>query len=68
MVDHLHVPVLLDPQLAHDDVVDAAGGVCPGVGLVVPEQPAPRDSTQVSMEIGGQAPTPLTLAPRIILI
>ena len=66
VVDHLHVSILLDPQLAYDDVVDAAGGVSPGVGLVVPEQPGPRDSTHVSIEIGARPQPPLTLAPRII--
>lgn len=38
MIDHFHAAVLLDPQLAHDDVVHAAGGVCPGVGFVVPAE------------------------------
>ena len=38
VIDHFHLAVLLDPKLAHDDVVDAAGGVCPGVRLVVPTQ------------------------------
>jgi hypothetical protein len=52
VVNHLHVPILLDPQLAYDDVVNAAGGVSPGVGLVVPEQPGPRESTHVSIEMG----------------
>lgn len=35
MVDHFHVAVLLDPQLAHNDVVNAACGVGPCVGFVV---------------------------------
>ena len=36
VIDHFHLAVLLDPKLAHDDVVDTAGGVGPGVRLVVP--------------------------------
>lgn len=35
MVDDLHVAILLNPQLTHDDVVHTACGVCPGVGLIV---------------------------------
>lgn len=35
VVDDFHVAVLLNPQLAHDDIVHAACGVCPGVGFVV---------------------------------
>lgn len=38
VIDHLHAAVLLDPQLTHDDVVHAAGGVGPGVGFVVPAE------------------------------
>lgn len=33
---HLHGAVLLDPELAHDHVVDAAVHVCPGVGFPPP--------------------------------
>lgn len=36
VIDDLHAAVLLDPKLADDDVMDAAGGVCPGVGFIVP--------------------------------
>lgn len=35
VVNHLHVAVLLDPELAHNDVVNAACGICPCVGFVV---------------------------------
>lgn len=35
VIDHFHAAVLLDPELAHDDVVHAAGGVGPGVGFVM---------------------------------
>lgn len=38
MVQDLHHSVLLYPQLPDDDVVHAAGGVGPGVGLVVSEK------------------------------
>lgn len=40
MVEDFHVAVLLNPQLAHDDVVHAARGVGPGVGFVVPMEPS----------------------------
>lgn len=36
VVDHLHVSILLDPQLAHDDVVNTTCRVCPCVGFIVP--------------------------------
>ena len=36
MVDDLHSSVLLDPQLSHDDVVDAAVDIGPGIRLVPP--------------------------------
>lgn len=36
MVDHLHVPILLDPQLAHYNVVNATCRVCPCVDFIVP--------------------------------
>lgn len=35
MIDHFHIAVLLDPKLTNNDIVDATGGVCPGVGFVV---------------------------------
>lgn len=35
VVHDLHRAILLDPQLPDDDVVDTAGRVGPGVGLVV---------------------------------
>lgn len=35
MVGDLHVAVLLDPELPHDDVVDTAGRVCPRIRLIV---------------------------------
>lgn len=38
VVDHLHIPILLNPQLAYDDVVNTTGGVCPCVGFTVPER------------------------------
>lgn len=36
VVDHLHVSILLDPQLAHNDIVDAADGVRPRIRFIVP--------------------------------
>lgn len=38
VVDDLHVAVLLNPKLTHDDVVHTACGVRPGVGLIVPTE------------------------------
>ena len=43
VIDHFHLAVLLDPKLAHDDVVDTAGWVCPGVRLVMPTQRGERE-------------------------
>lgn len=42
MVDDLDRAVLLDPQLSHDDVVDATEGVTPRVHLTVPESKKQR--------------------------
>lgn len=36
VIDHFHAAVLLNPKLTDNDVVHTAGGVCPGVGFVVP--------------------------------
>lgn len=38
LIDHFHVSVLLNPKLADNDVVDAAGGVCPGVCFIISAQ------------------------------
>lgn len=35
VIDHFHVAVLLNPKLSNNDVVDTAGGVCPGVGFII---------------------------------
>lgn len=35
VVDYFHTAVLLDPELAHDDVVNAACRICPRVGFVM---------------------------------
>lgn len=35
VIDDFHAAVLLNPKLTDDDVVDTAGGVCPGVGFVI---------------------------------
>lgn len=35
VVDHFHVAVLLDPELPHNYVVNAARRICPCVGFVV---------------------------------
>lgn len=35
MVEHFNVAILLNPELTNNDVVDTAGGVCPGVGFVI---------------------------------
>lgn len=47
MVDDLHVAVLLNPKLTHDDIVHAACGVCPGVGFVVSAEPNARSQSGV---------------------
>lgn len=38
MIDHFHVAVLLDPKLADDNIVYAAGRVSPGVGFIIPAE------------------------------
>lgn len=38
VVDHFHVPVLLDPQVAHDNVVNATCRICPCVDFIVPAE------------------------------
>ena len=38
MIYDFHIAILLDPQLANDDVVDAACGVGPGIGFFVTMQ------------------------------
>lgn len=35
VVDHFHVAVLLDPELPHNYVVNAARRICPCIGFVV---------------------------------
>jgi hypothetical protein len=35
VVQDLHSPILLDPQLPKDDIVHTAGGIGPGVGFIV---------------------------------
>lgn len=37
MVDYLHITILLDPQLAHNDVVHTARWISPCVGLIISE-------------------------------
>lgn len=46
VVNHLHITILLNPQLAHNDIVDAARGVGPRVGLVVPGPSAETETRQ----------------------
>ena len=47
VVGDLHRSVLLDPQLAHDDVVHAAVDVAPGVHLVMAGEGGSRTSERV---------------------
>lgn len=37
VVDHLYISILLNPQLAHNNVVNTTCRVCPCVGFIVPE-------------------------------
>ena len=48
VVDHFHIAILLDPQLAHDDVVDTTGGVCPGVCFITS---AEKERANMSQQI-----------------
>lgn len=51
VVDDFHVAVLLNPKLAHDDIVHAACGVCPGVGLVVPMEPKVKGQPGIKEQV-----------------
>lgn len=35
VIEHFHAAILLNPKLTDDNVVDATGGVCPGVRFVI---------------------------------
>lgn len=63
VIDHFHAAVLLDPQLTHDDVVDAAGGVGPGVGFIMSAE-ANKQTVNVSSEDTPPPPKPKAWAVR----
>lgn len=35
VIDHFHAPILLNPKLTNNDVVDTTGRVCPSVGFII---------------------------------
>lgn len=49
VVDDLHISILLNPQLTHDDVVNTTCGVCPCVRLIVPGE---KTTTQTHRDKG----------------
>ena len=35
VIYHFHTAILLNPKLTDNDVMDTAGGVCPGVAFII---------------------------------
>lgn len=71
MVENLHCPVLLDPQLADDDIVHTACGVGPRVGFLVPAGPSTAqpssDSVDHNTDMSRLEPgLPATLVPTVM--